>query len=517
MQKLLGLLLLLPALAFGQSVPNGGITNQQVWTTAQWIAGWQSKADTATTPSYPQTAAEISASVTPTNYTYPAGNALRYGADPTGGADSTAALNNCHATLYLCYYPTGLYKISSGITVPGGGIKGDGTNKTIIITTDTASANLYTFTGNVPVMISDVQVQLSTTKTGGYAFVFQPAAGENANSRIRNISTIGINAINFVAASQWVLADSTLLNCVNDCVTINNTNNADSGDSAVYGNVFNNSTSTSANAIRQIASGGLKITGNKFNNGGVGYFLDYGTIGSTSDLLVTGNSFENAHFSAIQFQRTTGTQVFANIVITGNQFYVHSSTGSSSAIFAGGSSSFLFRFIASGNNVFVQDNTAAAAAFSLDRITNLSIVGNTITGAGGASTNGVFLGANNVQAAFGTNSISGFAINANLSPANTQIVPRAASALFGGAGTCALINPINMTSCVRNSAGNYTITLPAYFTAAADFICVGSPSAFSVPVVTVSVASATTVNVSTMTTAGTLTDSTANNIVCTGF
>lgn len=45
MQKLLGLLLLLPSLAFGQSVPNGGIFNGQVWSTPQWINGWQAKAD----------------------------------------------------------------------------------------------------------------------------------------------------------------------------------------------------------------------------------------------------------------------------------------------------------------------------------------------------------------------------------------------------------------------------------------------------------------------------------------
>lgn len=38
--------MLLCAFAFGQSVPNGGtITLGQVWTVAQWIAGWQSKAD----------------------------------------------------------------------------------------------------------------------------------------------------------------------------------------------------------------------------------------------------------------------------------------------------------------------------------------------------------------------------------------------------------------------------------------------------------------------------------------
>lgn len=36
---------LITSAATAQTVPNGGITQGQVWTTAQWIAGWQSKTD----------------------------------------------------------------------------------------------------------------------------------------------------------------------------------------------------------------------------------------------------------------------------------------------------------------------------------------------------------------------------------------------------------------------------------------------------------------------------------------
>ncbi len=43
----------------------------------------------------PRTDGEIGASVTPTNYLYPAGTMLRYGADPTGVTDSTAAIQAC--------------------------------------------------------------------------------------------------------------------------------------------------------------------------------------------------------------------------------------------------------------------------------------------------------------------------------------------------------------------------------------------------------------------------------------
>jgi hypothetical protein len=91
-------------------VPNGTIQQGQIWTPAQWNTAWQSKVDasggfstneTLTTPAintptingvaisvpiptYPQTASEIAAGVTPSNFTFPSpgiesGDLLRYG------------------------------------------------------------------------------------------------------------------------------------------------------------------------------------------------------------------------------------------------------------------------------------------------------------------------------------------------------------------------------------------------------------------------------------------------------
>lgn len=360
---------------------------------------------------YPRSAAEISAGVTPTNYTYQWGNVLRYGADSTGGVDSTAAATAAHATGYVVYYPRGVYKVSSGVSIPGGGMIGDGSAQSIINITDTGSANVFTFTSTSPGQFRDIQFQLATTKTAGYALVIQPASGQNANSRFDRLVFSSVpNGISFVAATQWVLNASNFLNCTGDCVTVNNTNNFDSGDSAVSGCVFNNSTSTTANGIRQIASGGLKIVGNKFNNGGVGYLLDYGTAGSTSDLLIVGNSFENAHFSAIQLQRSTGTQTFANVVMAGNQFFVNSSSLASTGIFSNSGSAFLYRMTIADNTFFVAD-TGSAAAVSLDWANDVTIAANTIVGAGGTST-GVSIGTNGTNVTVAdSNNIRGFGTN----------------------------------------------------------------------------------------------------------
>jgi Pectate lyase superfamily protein len=74
---------------------------------------------------YPQTAAEIAAAVTPTNYAYPPLNVLRYGADPTGNVDATAIINNAISVAFRqnggsVFMPAGTYKISNTITMQDG-------------------------------------------------------------------------------------------------------------------------------------------------------------------------------------------------------------------------------------------------------------------------------------------------------------------------------------------------------------------------------------------------------------
>lgn len=63
---------------------------------------------------YGRTAKEISAGVTPTNYSYPPLNALRYGADNTGVASSTTAFANMMLSVPTtggeCVIPPGTYK-----------------------------------------------------------------------------------------------------------------------------------------------------------------------------------------------------------------------------------------------------------------------------------------------------------------------------------------------------------------------------------------------------------------------
>jgi len=82
---------------------------------------------------YPQTAAEIAANVTPTNYSYPSGNILRYGGNGNGIANNLSAFQQaasvCKATGLALVVPAGNYSIDTTggtITCSYLSIQGDG-------------------------------------------------------------------------------------------------------------------------------------------------------------------------------------------------------------------------------------------------------------------------------------------------------------------------------------------------------------------------------------------------------
>lgn len=88
---------------------------------------------------YQISAAEISASITPTNNIYPPGDVRRYGADPTGVSDSTTAIQsalNASAYAQTVIFPAGKFKFTSTLSVPTSGyaqVTGAGQYKTFLI------------------------------------------------------------------------------------------------------------------------------------------------------------------------------------------------------------------------------------------------------------------------------------------------------------------------------------------------------------------------------------------------
>lgn len=102
----------------------------------------------AVNQTYNRTAAEIAASVTPTNYGYPPGDVRRYGADPTGVSDSATAINNAVASMNaggggIVTLPAGTFLIGSTINMLDyTGLKGAGKTATTIKLKNSANVNL---------------------------------------------------------------------------------------------------------------------------------------------------------------------------------------------------------------------------------------------------------------------------------------------------------------------------------------------------------------------------------------
>jgi hypothetical protein len=98
------------------------------------LGAGSAQAQTCTAPCYARTAAEIAAGVTPTNLAYQQGDVRRYGADPTGVADSTAAIQNALTVGQDVYIAAGTYVITSALSngVAGRRIHGDGPKVSIL-------------------------------------------------------------------------------------------------------------------------------------------------------------------------------------------------------------------------------------------------------------------------------------------------------------------------------------------------------------------------------------------------
>lgn len=312
-------------------------------------------------------------------------NVKKFGAVGDGVTDDSAAMQAAHNTGKLVYYPAGTYLFSPTITMASGGIEGDGPTQTILKSNDTGTANLFKYTGalgsysNIP-LFRDFTMLANVSKSNGAGIQVLPASGESSYLDFRNVHfsycPIGID---FVAASLWKVIGCDFLSYTVAGIQVANTNVADSGDSVVQGCVFNNPYATGS-GIWQKSSGGLKIIGNKFLGGQRGYTMNL--EGSTSVLLIAGNSFENMAGSDLSFSRGVATKVFSKAAITGNEFSVGGVAIETDA------SGFLSELVISGNHVNM-GAVGSNACVSLNAVTDFFIGGNIIKGNGGAGSSAV--------------------------------------------------------------------------------------------------------------------------------
>ena len=118
---------------------------------------------------FPRTAAEIAVNITPTSYAFQPGDWRRYGADPTGVNDSTAAINASLLANDNSYGVTGTYKCSAPLVMQSGQtMYGDGSGTTLQFADGTL--NNISMVGLTGSTVRDLKIAITgtngTLKTG---------------------------------------------------------------------------------------------------------------------------------------------------------------------------------------------------------------------------------------------------------------------------------------------------------------------------------------------------------------
>lgn len=258
---------------------------------------------------YPQTAAELAAGVTPTNYYYPPGNVLRYGTNAVPGTTNmSVAIQAALTSTHTVYIPAGTYQCS-GLTQSTNGqrIYGDG-NLTVLrkrangaILTVSGShveiegvkfsgdASTPTFTGDNLVLNGDHPRLINCASRWAYArAVYAPVA------HVQIIGTCDIYQTAATGASDYDIVIGV------------------SGTATLYHAISGIYSSQATGGIQLIDTGSASVVGSQFGK----LFVDAGTSpsgvngGMYAGNRILGNvtvEISNAVFAANQFDAITLT------------------------------------------------------------------------------------------------------------------------------------------------------------------------------------------------------------------
>jgi Pectate lyase superfamily protein len=205
-------------------------------------------------------------------------NVASFGADPTGVADSTTAIQNACNFGGTVMFPAGTFKISSSITLPSGTYVGSGVVSTIITTTS-PNADIFVINGQ-GVKITGIQFASSVTRTGGY--YINSSADFNCitiDTFLMTAPFIGIN-FNFVGTIQNGQINFITPLGVGIAVT--------NGIGLISDIIFQGTLNSSAGII-VYATEGFFISHCQIFNQGYGLILS-GQSGSTIDTVVVDNT-----------------------------------------------------------------------------------------------------------------------------------------------------------------------------------------------------------------------------------
>lgn len=261
-------------------------------------------------------------------------NALQFGAIDDGlTTDDTAALNRLAD--YSNYMKVCAWLSTSvGFSTNGGHIfnhglcaQGNGRGAILYITHPTndiigcASGASPAFTG--------IHYSAAVVRTGGFTIIIDAPAGQHAYKPLiaDNVFQGGFTDILLNRANIASIRDNYSGDFRSSFLIVQNVDHPDNGDHSVIGNTWDTSYPGANSGILQHNAGGMRIIGNKGGRGAFAYelMLTGSASGSTSVLIIQGNSFENQMYGSIRMRRYPGaTASFSDTQILGNEFLVGS-------------------------------------------------------------------------------------------------------------------------------------------------------------------------------------------------
>jgi hypothetical protein len=222
------------------------------------------------------------------------------------------------------------------------------------------------------VSISNLTIanKTSTTATSSIGIVLSNAGF----FRFQNSTTIGFYDLAIIdKGGLWTMEGVNFINYLHYGIKVSNSACGDCGDWSILGCSFSTKTAGTTH-IRYESSGGGKIIGNKFNWFGASAVradvcIDVAINLLTSDLIISGNSFENYLLYGIKISPTAG---FGNINITGNQFAAYAGVTYGSDIYVNNTNS-----VNITGNIFTEIVSTTSPAISINSVSNYTVGQNT--------------------------------------------------------------------------------------------------------------------------------------------
>lgn len=319
----------------------------------------------------------------------------QFGAVGDGTTDDSASFQSAVGALAggTLFVPASSYAImaiimvESGITLQGEGgqtsnVLGNGQNPIFnVVTTEAVNFVGICWGGG-----------LTKVQATGAAIAYQPASGSNSDSLVDGCTFQYQNlAIAFNDALGFRVENCGFYQNTNDLL-VENAAQFDAGDSLIAGCRFEQDSAVGGAlvgvAIQQFSSGGLRVINNKFNGHEYGYVLTLD--GTTSDLLVEGNSFENMNQTAITLQQQVAGTTFGNISIVGNQFAPSGVVGAVILLSQGlAGAAWLYNAVIVGN---VINLPAGGGTGIYVQVCNNAVIDNNIIDGSGGTSQGIATG-----------------------------------------------------------------------------------------------------------------------------